>query len=223
MMTTADIGLWVGIICGVIGTIASTIAAIYTVLARHWPKSSDGKPRAQGVSGRLIGGMICLVLLSWGGVAFDLYERHAGNGPLIYAWGSADKGVFYITAAGNTMSQYKTLFKAMLINRVPYANVDRMTDTYIEKSQMYSITDDPITLANVGGPHLRVMLDQPLTLEYNLVVVRSMFSPDQIKSLADVEALGGKILANPMSNITFTRLPPAIPSPPSDACPAAPR
>jgi hypothetical protein len=60
--------------------------------------------------------------------------------------------------AAPNRSLEQMIIKMLLVLEVPYANVDKMTDNYIEKSAMFTITGERITLAiklPTGG-HLRV-------------------------------------------------------------------
>ena len=104
----------------------------------------------------------------------------------------------------------------MVVIHVPYSNIDKMTDTYIEKSTTFTITGEVAKLAiplptTVSFPHLR--LSPPagskvgdvfnLMLDYTLVLIPNNLSEEQIRSLSDVEILGGKIITTFSTNITL--------------------
>ena len=91
-----------------------------------------------------------------------------------------------------------------------------MTDTAIERSSLFTITGEPINLA-LAFPtphHLRVtpppnvqlnsggFLD--VLLAFTLAIIPNNFSPEQIRSLSDVENVGGKILVTHATNVQFT-------------------
>ena len=110
--------------------------------------------------------------------------------------------------------KYKNKFKMILIVQVPHVNIDRITDTFIEKSTEFTITEYPIVLALTLPklPHLR--FDIPVniksgeiiypTLDFNLVIIPNNLSAEQIRSLSDVERLGGKLLATGFDTLQFT-------------------
>lgn len=88
-----------------------------------------------------------------------------------------------------------------------------MTDTDIERGAVYTITGNPITMA-VKLPtanHLRVTSppnSKPgdsfeVMMDFMLVIIPNDLSPEQIRSLADVERLGGKIITTSATNVTY--------------------
>jgi hypothetical protein len=102
----------------------------------------------------------------------------------------------------------------MLIKDMPYSNIDRMTDDAIEKSAMFTITGDTTTLA-ISSPapgHLRIVIppnykvgdDINALIDYNLVVIPNNAPIEQIKSLSDVERLGGKIITTHRGECTIS-------------------
>ena len=136
---------------------------------------------------------------------------------LVQAWGS-NNDVFYMVVKTDSIETEKKLSKLVLIVRVPFSDIDKMTDTNIKKSQTYTILDGFMTLAVPisNGTPWRVPVDRPTPLEYDLVQLPFLYSADQIRSLSDVEKLGGKILASPGASMTFSTT--SAPSNPG-ACP----
>jgi hypothetical protein len=103
----------------------------------------------------------------------------------------------------------------MMIIQVPYSDIDRMTDTFIDKSSEFTITGDPIVLAmNLRAPFPLLRLKIPdniksgdvfnATTDFNLVIIPKDLSAEQIRSLSDVERLGGKLVATRFSTVQFT-------------------
>ena len=79
-----------------------------------------------------------------------------------------------------------------------------MTDTAIEHSPAFTITGDPIILALIlpTPHHLRVTPPASasnsgsfdILMDFTLAIIPNNFSPEQIRSLSDVETVGGKIV-----------------------------
>jgi hypothetical protein len=141
------------------------------------------------------------------------------EGPLcvcdvIKGWGHRGDALF-IQVNSRLLLDYKDHFKMILIMEVPYANIDRMTDTNIEKSALFTITDaETLDLAVrlPTPPHLRVAppLNSnigdafDLLVNFTLVLIPTDLSPEQIRSLFDVQRLGGKIITTYSANVGFT-------------------
>jgi hypothetical protein len=111
-------------------------------------------------------------------------------------WGATGQGTFWITADERPVEQYKDNYKLILILNVPISNVDKMTDTNISKSSLYTITGDasemfsaPLT-QNLGnglppGQYMVVL---------TLALVPTGFSAEKITSLGDVPRFGGRFV-----------------------------
>ena len=127
-------------------------------------------------------------------------------------WGRAPDS-YYAFVNSHALLEYKDTFKFMLILSVPYSDVDRMTDTRIAKSKMFTITGDtimigiPITqLPRVSAPSGKKIGDTfDATIMYNIVVLPKNNSEDLIKSLADVGNSGGKIVGSSVMSDTFIK------------------
>ena len=91
--------------------------------------------------------------------------------------------------------QYSEAYKLAFVIRVQYADRDRMTDTAIEKSGLYTITDSTIILAHPSSYTLRFAINQINPIEYTLILIPSKLTIEQISSLGDVDHIGGRILA----------------------------
>jgi hypothetical protein len=132
---------------------------------------------------------------------------------LVKSWGSVG-AAYRMTIDSQPLLNYKRDFKLMLIVNVPYSNIDRMTDDAVEKSAMFTITGDTTTLAIPSYPapgHLRIIIppnykvgdDVNILVDFNLVVIPNNSPIEQIKSLSDVERLGGKIITTHAANVQF--------------------
>jgi hypothetical protein len=138
----------------------------------------------------------------------------ASRGDIIDGWGVADNGAFYVRVNTVPLLQYKDNFKLLLILEVEYANIDRITDAGIEKSETFTITGGiinigiPVQLANtplrLGNPPNSKPGDQyKRTVDFNVVIIPNGFSGEQIRSLSDVQKLGGKIIRTPSTVVTL--------------------
>jgi hypothetical protein len=135
------------------------------------------------------------------------------TGDLIQSWGQRVNN-FYMIVNSRRLWDYKDNFKMVLVLEIPYAHLDKMTDTSIEKSTTYTITGDVINVAaSLPTPHhLRVIATQPnvkvgdevrLMMDFNLVIIPNNILPEQITSLSDVGRLGGKIVATHGRDVGF--------------------
>jgi hypothetical protein len=122
------------------------------------------------------------------------------KGDLIQSWGHTGNAL-YMTVNSRKLWDYKEKFKMMLVIEIPYSNVDRITDTAIDKSTAFTITGDAVNVAALltSPTHLRPPNNNPsqisVMVEFNLVLIPNDLRPEQITSLADVQRLGGKIVA----------------------------
>jgi hypothetical protein len=86
-------------------------------------------------------------------------------------------------------------YKGVLITRPAFADRDRMTDDWIAKSIGYAIDAPTLTLVAVRDSQISFVSEANKFVEYNFVVLPYGKAPEQIRTLGDVEKLGGKILA----------------------------
>ncbi|MGC2222791.1 MAG: hypothetical protein WA624_10685 [Methylocella sp.] len=132
-------------------------------------------------------------------VAFVYADRRYSHEPhdeCIQAYGfNPANGISFMTVDTKSLLQYSDSHKLAFIIRVPYTDRDRMTDTVIEKSGLYTITNGLVKLAHMPSNILRFQPEQDNWLEYTLILVPSKFTIENISCLADVEHMGGKILA----------------------------
>lgn len=192
-MTLADIS-------SLIATVASVILVIYAALAYHRPKAPAVSALEQSVSrGPMRWAPLIFVVIAWSAVAFDYYDRHYRspvNVALIeeYGWISQNnQSALHMAVDGRKLSDLADGYKLLFIARTVFANVDKMSDPFLAKSVLYTITPEPISLA-IPSPKLRINVGQINTVEFDLVALPTQFSADQITTLSDVQRLGGKVL-----------------------------
>jgi len=141
------------------------------------------------------------VVTSWGVMNNEVTSRGVMN----------NDRVFYIAVNSRLLRDYQKDYKMMEIVQIQYTNIDRMTDTDIEKSVLYTITGDPMIVAlTLSSPsHLRGSMPNAgidkseLSTSFILVVVPGDLSPEQIRSLSDVDRLGGKIIGGGAANVVY--------------------
>jgi hypothetical protein len=190
-MTPQDIGTGVA-------TVAAVIAALYAVISYHWPRAArdnaGGSHRA-----RRVGFPVVIAVIAWAAVAFDYYDRHSQPLPprpeVIQLYGMSPSG-FIAHVDTRPLLSHRHDSRLILIVRVIYTDVDRMTDTAIAMSAPYTITGDPTDLAVVVNMDTKLKLSSvlPNSIEYDVALLPSTFSADKITMLSDIERLGGEIV-----------------------------
>jgi hypothetical protein len=83
-------------------------------------------------------------------------------GDLIQGYGET-AGALFAAVNSAPLLKYRDHFKMMLIIEVPYADIDKMTDTAIEKSGLYTITGEVTQMAVTSIKNLRMVF--PLELQ----------------------------------------------------------
>lgn len=204
----------------ILGVVFAGLQTVITYRAerRARVERSLGKPR------RPIWFMVLLMMLSWAAVGADYVDRtfvHYTKPTVIAAYGVVPPGIFYLVADGNTLLHYGSLKRAVLITRVAYSDVDKMSDTYIGKSVSYSLTAGPVNLAFSGFGGMRIRGDVPVPVEFYLVVIPFLYSPDQLHSLDDVAKLSGEIVDARALTTQFAPMNPSAACPPTPASPDA--
>jgi hypothetical protein len=123
------------------------------------------------------------------------------------------KRIIFMIVNSRKMVGYKSDFKMMMILEIPHADIDARTDPAIEKSVLYTITRDTVLLA-IPAPGLHLHPVPPanskagdtfsVLLDTYLVLIPTNLLAEQIKSLSDVEKLGGKIVTVRASSLDYT-------------------
>ena len=94
--------------------------------------------------------------------------------------------------------------------RLKYGNIDRMSDTAIDSSMPFTIEPHSMTIALRGSTTPVKLRIEPnnlsVSIEYNAVVISKGLSADNVKSLYDVERLGGAIIAAGSQVVPFSAL-----------------
>jgi hypothetical protein len=107
-----------------------------------------------------------------------------------------DSPAFLMTINEKPFLPYKLTNRLALAVRIGFADIDRMTDNTIQISTAYTITGDQQALV-VKATDEFVKRFNPYRqnlVELDLFMLPVKFSPSDIKSLSDIERLGGKIL-----------------------------
>jgi len=213
-MTVVDIATLVGVGAAVIST-------FYGALTYHRPKATATSELSITSKARQTPPWpIVLVLIAWAAVAFNYYEimsnRPTSTIPpdpsqvLLQSWGVFPPATYQITINSHQLLEYKDTFKLFLITRTGFSDVDRLTDAVIEKSRAFSIDGGIMAVAHQSENKLRFLLGGPTIIEYDLVMIPSRFSEDNITTLHDVESLGGRILASASQLVTTPPPPPLV-------------
>ena len=139
----------------------------------------------------------------------DRFNVFAAPAPVDVAinWGAGPTS-FWMTANEKPLTDYKDKYKLILIAFVPVPHIDRMTNTNISKSNLYTITGGPDEI--LAAP-LIDKLGEGLPAGNYLVmlsfaIVPNGFSSEQISTLGDIEKIGGKFVGSRGVN-ALTRVP----------------
>ena len=137
----------------------------------------------------------------------------SNRGEIIIAWGVSGN-LFQMTVNTRPLLKYKDDYKLMLILEARYGNIDRMTDTHIEKSDFFTIHGEPIDIIiSMASPIQHLLISPPpnakpgdqvqVRVDFDLALVPKDLASEQIKSLSDLERLGGKIIGVTATNVSF--------------------
>ncbi|MGW1423851.1 hypothetical protein ACWAT4_27435 [Bradyrhizobium manausense] len=146
---------------------------------------------------RLIASMM---LLTWAGVALVFYTRPSLPAAVLVYYGVAPPKQFHAVAQLTNWEDYKGK-KAVLITRTNFADRDRLADDWIAKSIPYSIEGPIVTTVAITENQMHFTPGVLNFIEYNFAVLPPGIDPSQIRTLGDVEKLGGKILATASQGI----------------------
>jgi hypothetical protein len=208
------------VILALISSGPSLIQAFYAALAYHRPPGAPVvKHPISNTKWRFWVATIFPVL-AWCAAGFDYYDRHY-NVPLgvpVPAWGVStalgETTPTYMAIAGTQpIMRYQKKDKLILISRNAWAGTDRLTDTVIEKSAPFSIDNGAVQLQFKGKGIIKYAAGQMNSIELYIVMLPNDISPDQITRLADVEKVGGVVLARTGQNVEGAIPPGAIPLP----------
>jgi len=195
-MSAADVALYIG----VVGTL---VCAVYAAVGYHRPKGTavdklDPVPQDRSLLRSPWIPVLCVVL-TWAAVAFDYFTRPAIADAALINYGIDPSDVpgtmkFHGIVQLRNWTNYKDQ-KALLIIRTIFGDKDRMTDTWIAKSVLYTIDGPALGLVTIDKDSMRFAPNQMNMVEYDFAVLPPDITPDQIRMLSDIPRLGGKILA----------------------------
>jgi hypothetical protein len=193
---------------GDIGSIASIVSLPATAV------SVVAALRSPGMARSLM--LIIAVPIAIAAYTIDVFDRLgwiklSETGDVIQGWGRHD-GALFITVNSRLLLGYQNKFKMVLIIELPYTDIDKMTDTHIEKTALFSITGNVTTMSVVPSiGHLRVVPPPDAKVGdifdrlvgFSLVLLPNNLSAEQVESLLDVQKLGGQIIATYSTNVQF--------------------
>jgi hypothetical protein len=141
----------------------------------------------------------------------------SNKGPAVQQFGvrgapETNNNALYVIVNSASLLKYQDKFNMMLIVASMYSNIDMMTDVHIDKSSPFSITGGITNVAipfDFGTTHL--LISQPpnirpgdkyrVPVALNLVIIPKDLSAEQLRSLSDVQRLGGKIIQTPSTDL----------------------
>jgi hypothetical protein len=111
-------------------------------------------------------------------------------------WGVLKPFTYQVTIDASQLGQFKDKYRLILVVRSSFSDVDRMTDEYLETSDLYTIEDSLMTLAHPSSNKLRFLVEGPNVVEYNVAILPDHVSEKEVTTLNSIEHLGGKIIAS---------------------------
>jgi hypothetical protein len=129
--------------------------AIYAALTYHRDRSAVMHADSAKQPKRPILIIGIFMLLTWAAVGYDFYDRRhfsdemRPSAVLGYGYNNPSSN-YYMDVDTKQLEQYGDSNKLVLIVRVVYANIDRMTDKVLCKSGVYSIDGQRIKLVAPG-------------------------------------------------------------------------
>ena len=211
IMTLADFGVVMSIAIG----LAQAAMAVFQIRlaylqlkamnAVHPPASREGK--MPSIKWLLI--VSFMSILSWAGIAYDLYDRAHDRSPEtpvnMYNYGVGGHLSFHAGITSERIVKFADKYRAMLVVRIAYADRDRMTDEKIEKSTEYTISGPTMWFATADvvdrKTNLLITDVEALPIEYNVVILPGKYAAKHIVRLGDVEALGGAIISSNLQTL----------------------
>lgn len=181
-------------ILGALGSIAAIVSAICDVITvrRGQPGNAPDRPPMR----RTYIVMAVFLLLVWGAIGFDYYDRHyAKKGELLMADVGVLSGnrVFAVVNTRSLVSMAKDHY-IMLILRVEDNQTDLWLDGRLEKSTRFSITGRPVQIELVPSTPFILRVGKGQNVDYFLLLMPQRVDIDQILSLSHAEELGGQVL-----------------------------
>lgn len=162
--------------------------------------------------------LIVLVALAW--TPWFLQQNYSiqPNATILDYGLTGQPFTFYARINTEPLKRLKETYYLALIIRFQYANVDRMSDTAIDRSIQYTLDGSHIRMTVVGQTQPVALRVDPsvsaVTIEYDAVLIPRSFSTEQIKSLNDIERVGGRILSTVAQGVPFGSLGIAVSSTP---------
>jgi hypothetical protein len=127
-------------------------------------------------------------------------------------WGDSPPNIIYGVTPGTDMGAAKGQYHFVLVARIDNPTVDQNEDTTIVKSVAYNIKNESTMLAIPVSQEFLKQVSPARIVYVSLLLLPGTVQPAQIHKLADVEKLGGGILAtNAFLYKTVTVVVPVVP------------
>ncbi len=175
----------------ILALVLAAVQVIYAGLTYHRDRAGAMGADTARQTHRPVAIIGSFMLLTWAAVAIDVHDRSTRPSAvpaLIQSYGQLPNG-FYVEVNTDPLLEYKDSSKLLMIVRVNYSDIDRMTDTAIEKSGTYTIAPHKLIMSALLQPRykLRVSNTQNNAIQYYIILIPSRLSPDLIVSLSDIE------------------------------------
>lgn len=177
-----------------LGTLALGAVNTYS----QWPRKARRGP-SQSARPVIIMGVLSAVVVA--AVGYDIYDRRTQvQRDAILGWGAAGDN-YHMTVDTHELQGLEKSHRLMLLVRPQLIGTDRITDTNIGKSGLFTISGAAVTIALPANVPLRMVPNQVNFMEYNAVLLPVGIGPERISSLRDVTDLGGKVFQSRGSSV----------------------
>jgi hypothetical protein len=155
-------------------------------------------------------GTICLAAILYFGLVgkqmiFEYRREHPFQNKGIHeaeiktyakSWGQREGGRMYVTVGIDPPLPNSAPLRLLAIWRVVDGTVDKLEDTHIEKSSLWSASQQEQTIEKVVSQEFLLRAyESKSQIEVNVLLVPSGTDPDKITKISDAFHLGGKICA----------------------------
>lgn len=205
--------LWVTAAAAVASAVGQGISAFYD--HRQFHRQQNMRSRAKGQSGNQISRrrfwiMALFPIIAWAAVGFDYYVVHSnGNAPVgkLATWGAytppGDTVPFY--SAEMQFSDWESLsgkYKfGIIVRNASRPNIDRFSDKHIEVSTLHTIDGPGIKIGFRGAGNVLFAHGTINSIEFTAFIIPKGIENDQLNTIGDVKALGGKLVGYGIENM----------------------
>lgn len=154
-------------------------------LKRYWP----------------IGFMTVLMLFCW----IPYFIAKPQNSEIFLGWGSNNGKIWAVVKTDDLVSVKPD--RLMLIARIGDIAVDYKTDSRIARSATFEILAPSLAMQVNPAPEFLSRMLTPVMVDVFVLQVPRDFPVEAVKSLADAERLGGKIIGSHSVNANYVPVP----------------